>query len=142
MFGVRMVVVAVLFMQFVLTPFASADDDDGDYNSIVNVFSVSDDVNRFFKLAYSMVEKGDVKTLAVKLSPEYKKLCVKMGGCSAARKEVISTLQEKINTLQIHWYKMERLQAVFNRIIPDVSRRRRRSRIRTDAAATQSQMAL
>ena len=126
---------AVIFMQVVLTPSVCADDD---YNSIVNIFSVSEDVNWFFKLAYSMVEKGDVKTLAVKLSPEYKTLCAKMGGCGVAQKEVISTLEEKINTLQIHWYKMERLQAVFNRIIPNV---RRRSRL-AGAAATQNQMAL
>ena len=95
----------------------------------------SGDVDRFFKLAYSMVEKADTKTLAIKLSPEYKKLCVKIGGCAVAEREVDSTLKEKINTLQIHWYKMEKLQHVLTRII---THQRRRSP--ADAVAVRSRM--
>jgi hypothetical protein len=103
-------------------------------DSVVDSFSVSGDVDRFFKLAYSMVEISDVKTLAIKLSPEYKKLCTKIGSRAVAEREVDSALKEKINALQIQWYKMEKLQHVLSRII---THRRRRSEA---AAAVQSRM--
>ena len=132
-----LITLAMIVLSFLLSANCSVGVEEGDDNDMGSFSSTSGDVDRFFKLAYSMVEKADTKTLAIKLSPEYKKLCVKIGGCAVAEREVDSTLKEKINTLQIHWYKMERLQAVFNRIIPNVKGRRRSA----SAAAAQNQTA-
>ena len=124
-----MVKSAVLLLICTLLILVTAHDE-----SVMDGFSSSGDVDRFFKLAYSMVEMGDVKTLAVKLTPEYKKLCTKLGSRTTAEKEVDSALKEKINTLQIQWYKMEKLQHILGRII---THRRRRSEA---IAAVQSRM--